>query len=212
LCVVTKNVARHIEKTYGYYMKKDFKYLQFIPCLDELGSDPGKNPYSLTPQSYEEFLKKLFDLWYRDLMKGKYISIRNFDNILHMLLGRPPEACDMMGKCSCNPVIEADGSVYPCDFYVLNQWKLGDIFNRTLQEMINGETAKSFIEVSAVTPQLCKDCEYSRICRGGCRRHYESIGHSKLENNYFCTSYKGFYQYTLPRFYEAARILSRGRS
>jgi uncharacterized protein len=71
LCVVTKSVSRHIEKIYNYYMKKGFQYLQFIPCLDELGVEPGNNPYSITPESYEVFLKKLFDLCTGTLNKVK---------------------------------------------------------------------------------------------------------------------------------------------
>jgi uncharacterized protein len=205
LCVVTKSVSRHIEKIYNYYFKKGFKYLQFIPCLDELGMEPGSNPYSLQSESYEEFLKKLFDLWYRDVKLGKGVSIRMFDNILQMLLGYPPESCDMAGRCTANTIVEADGSVYPCDFYVLSQWKLGNLKDNTLEEMLNGDKAKEFVGVSIGMAEECRSCEYVRLCRGGCRRHYEPILEDKLGSNYFCKAYKGFYGYTLPRFYEIAR-------
>jgi uncharacterized protein len=208
LCVVTKSVARHTEKVYKYYVKKGFKYLQFIPCLDELGKEPGNNPYSLTPYDYEMFLKKLFDLWYRDFKKGNEISIRMFDNIIQMLLGYPPESCDMSGRCSVNTVVEADGSVYPCDFYVINEWKLGDIFNNSLEEMIQGKTVRTFVDLSKNTPVGCKQCKYFNLCRGGCRRNYESLKDNKLESNYFCPSYMGFYEYSLPRLYEIAKIIS----
>lgn len=210
LCVVTKSVSRHIEKIYNYYTKNGFKYLQFIPCLDELGKEPGNNPYSLTPETYEDFLKKLFDLWYRDFKLGKSISIRMFDNILQMLLGYPPESCDMNGRCSANAVVEADGSVYPCDFYVISEWKMGDILSHSLQEMLQGEKAKSFMLVSKNISENCRQCEYLAICRGGCRRHYESIS-NEPGSNYFCLAYKGFYKYALPRFLEVARIVSRNR-
>jgi uncharacterized protein len=208
LCVVTKTVTRHVEKIYNYYTKKGFKYLQFIPCLDELGEKPGENPYSLTPERYEDFLKKLFDLWYRDFKQNKKNSIRTFDNVVHMLLGYPPEACDMKGKCSANAVVEADGSVYPCDFYVIDEWKLGDVFNNSLNQMLHGETAKSFVDISKGISENCRQCEYSALCRGGCRRHYEPINNGKLGSNYFCSAYKGFYKYTLPRFHEIARSIS----
>lgn len=208
LCTVTKSVTKHIEKIYRYYTKSGFKYLQFIPCLDELGRKPGKNPYSLKPEDYESFLKKLFDLWYKDFIDGKGVSIRMFDNIVQMLLGYPPESCDMKGCCSVNTVIEADGSVYPCDFYVLNQWKLGNILNDNLEEMIKCEKGRNFVEISIGTSNNCSFCEYAFICRGGCRRYYEPIRDGKLGENYFCSAYKSFYKYSLNRFDHAAKIIS----
>jgi uncharacterized protein len=205
LCVVSKLVARHVDKVYKYYYKRGFKYLQFIPCLDELGDEPGKNPYSLTPEVYGEFLKKLFDLWHRDFIEGKGISIRMFDNIVQMLAGYSPEACDMNGSCLANVVVESDGSVYPCDFYVINEWCMGYIQEKSILELLTGEKAKSFVEGSKGIPEKCKSCEYLRVCRGGCRRHYEPAVDKSLGSNYFCSSYKEFYKYTLPRFYEIVR-------
>lgn len=211
LCVVTKLVARHVEKVYRYYSKKGFQYLQFIPCLDQLGVEPGKNPYSLTPEIYGDFLIKLFGFWYRDFMSGKRVSIRMFDNIAHMLMGHPAEACDMQGCCSANIVVESDGSVYPCDFYVIDEWRTGNIKENSLMEMLQGEKAKAFVEVSKGTSDHCRDCEYLSICRGGCRRHYEPINGDKLEKNYFCSAYKEFYKHALPGFYEIVRTVSRYR-
>jgi uncharacterized protein len=205
LCVVTKPVARHVEKVYHYYAKKGFRYLQFIPCLDGLGETPGQNPYSLTPELYESFLKKLFDLWYWDFRNGNRVSIRMFDNILHLLLGYPPESCDMKGYCSANTVVEADGAVYPCDFYVLDRWKMGDIREDSLQAMLEGETARAFVEVSRGIAGQCQGCEVFALCRGGCRRHYEPIAGRIEGRNYFCPAYRGFYHYALPRFREIAR-------
>lgn len=209
LCVVTKLVARHVDKVYRYYSKKGFQYLQFIPCLDELGIEPGKNPYSLTPEAYGDFLKKLFDLWYRDFMSGKRVSIRMFDNIAQMLAGYPPEACDMKGCCSANLVVESDGSIYPCDFYVVNEWVMGKIQDSSILELVQSDNAKAFVDNSIGIPDKCRSCEYLSVCRGGCRRHYEPVSEKSLGGNYFCNSYKEFYQYALPRFYEIVRMVTK---
>lgn len=210
LSVVSKLVARHIEQVYNFFVKQGFGYLQFIPCLDGLGEEPGQNPYSLTPQIYGDCLKRLFDLWYRDVQKGRRISIRMFDNILQILLGMQPESCDMNGYCTANIVIEADGSVYPCDFYVLDQWKTGNIFDHEIWELLRGETAQAFVAVSRAIALQCGRCEYFGVCRGGCRRHYEPIDGAITGKNYFCTAYRDFYQYTLPRFYEVAQRIKAG--
>lgn len=207
LCVVTKLVARHIEKVYNFYAKKGFNYLQFIPCLDGLGEQPGLNSYSLTPEIYVNFLKRLFDLWFHDFINGKRISIRMFDNLLQVLMGYHPESCDMKGHCSTNIVIEADGSMYPCDFYVLDKWKTGNILNDNYEEIFQRETGKEFVNVSLDITEQCRLCEWFSICRGGCRRNYEPIIDSETGGNYFCSAYKEFYQYTLPRFREVVRIL-----
>jgi uncharacterized protein len=209
LCVVSSLVARHIEKIYSFLRKKGFLYLQFIPCLDELGKKPGQNSYSLTPKLYEDFLKRLFDLWYYDFCSDKPVSIRMFDNIVDMLLGAPPESCDMKGSCAANFVVEADGSIYPCDFYVLNQWKMGDIFKNDFQDMLQGKKAKKFLEISKKLTMNCKQCRVYFICRGGCRRHYEPIDGNNGGKNYFCDTYKAFYQYSLPKFNDIANIVRR---
>lgn len=204
LCVVTKNVAKHTEKVYNYYIKQGFSYLQFIPCLDNLYEEPGQNLYSLSPKEYGNFLNRLFDLWYRDIRQGKRISIRMFDNILLALKGYPPESCDMNGRCTVCPTIESDGSVYPCDFYVLDNWKLGNILDNSFENIIKNVVAESFVNVSKPITEKCMDCKYFTICKGGCRRHYEPIG-AEVDTNYFCDSYKSFYEYTLDRFFELAQ-------
>lgn len=209
LSVVNKAVAKHPQKVYQYFKKEGYQYLQFIPCLDDLGQPHGTNPYALTPKDYGDFLCTLFDLWYKDFMEGRRISIRTFDNILHIVLGYPAESCDMQGVCSANLVIEADGSAYPCDFYVLDDWRLGDIADLTLMDMIQGETAREFIETSKVRHDECAQCEFLPVCRGGCRRHKSLDATGPLELNYFCESYKKFYGHTLPRFKEIASILYR---
>ncbi len=207
LSVVNNGVAKHPQKVYNYFRKEGFQYLQFIPCLDELGKPHGSNPYALVPKDYANFLCKLFDLWYKDFMNGQRISIRTFDNILQILLGYPPESCDMMGVCSANLVVEADGSVYPCDFYVLDEWRLGDVEHASLMELANNEVATEFIDTSKVRHDECNECVYMGVCRGGCRRHKSLDSKGPLELNYFCETYKTFYGYTLERFKEMARIL-----
>jgi uncharacterized protein len=209
LCVVNKHVAKHGRKVYNFYKKQGFKYLQFIPCLDEIGEKPGQNAFSLTPKDYGIFLKNIFDMYYEDYMNGNGISVRMFDNILQIVLGYEPESCDMRGHCSANSIIEADGSVYPCDFYVLDEWKLGNINDNSFEEMLKSETAKNFVKESVNTDPECRECKYYRVCRGGCKRHKEPKIDGKYTKNYFCSAYKEFYKYSLPRFVEMARKINK---
>ena len=148
LSVVTAHSARHINKIYNFFKKHGFRYLQFIPCLDPLGEHPGGYEHSLTPERYAYFLKTLFDRWYNDILQGNMISIRYFDNIVGMAMGYRPESCGMSGVCTCQFVVEANGGVYPCDFYVIDEWYLGNLEHSSFEEIWNSETTGRFIEVS----------------------------------------------------------------
>jgi uncharacterized protein len=103
----------------------------------------------------------------------------------------------MNGCCGEQWVIEADGSVYPCDFYVLDQWKLGNFITDSMED-INGKRKElKFIEMSKQTHSDCLSCKWYSLCKGGCKRDrdYKSI----IEKNYFCESYYEFYEYAIPR-------------
>jgi uncharacterized protein len=212
LTVVTKNTVRHVQKIYRYFKSQGYQYLQFIPCISDF-NDSKLQAFNITPEEYGNFLVQLFDLWYQDITNGEHVSIRLFDNYVQMLLGMPPESCDMNGFCSVNPVIEADGSVYPCDFYVLDQWKLGNINTDSLESMITGALAHNFVSSGSKHAEECDACPYYQLCRSGCRRHKEMFAdtHSKsdqdLYDNYFCESYKIFFKHSADKLQQVARFV-----
>lgn len=200
LYVVTKYSAKHGRKIYNYFKKNGFKYIQFIQCLDALGENFGTNSYSLNPEIYGKFLMNTFDCWYKDVKDNKYISIRYFDNLLNMFLGNMPEACGMTGSCNCQFVIEANGNVYPCDFYANDDYLMGNIKMMSFKELYETDVVKNFITDSLFVDEKCIECKYKNICRGGCRRHREPFIEGKPSLNYFCTSYKNFFEYSIPKF------------
>jgi len=206
LTVVSKVVTRKIRSIYKEYKSKGYKNLQFIPCLDPLEEERGLEKFSLKPKDYTNFLINLFDLWYKDILNDERISIRFFDNILGMFLGMPPESCDMIGRCSLQHVIEADGSIYPCDFYVLDAFKLGNINTDDLTDIHQKPIITSFIEESFLHSEKCQECQWLNLCRGGCKRNRD-------ENhlNYFCESFKEFYDYSYQKFQQLAVKMSTRR-
>ena len=211
LCVINAHAARHPSKVYNFFKKSNFKYLQFIPCLDPLGDAPGENGYSLSPDRYSYFLKNMFDLWYDDVIRGNMISIRYFDNLVGMLMGYPPEACGMTGQCQCQFVIEANGGVYPCDFYVLDEWYMGNIKEMDFSELVSSTAATAFIDSSRPVDAKCRGCKWFNLCRGGCRRSREPFSDNMPALNYYCSSYREFFQYAGDRLLSLARQLSRRR-
>ncbi len=210
LTVVTPQVARHIHKIYNFFKNKNFTYLQFIPCLDPLDEEPGGYNFSLTPEKYGYFLKTLFDLWYEDIMKGHIISIRYFDNLIQLLMGYHPETCGMSGHCNCQFIIEANGGIYPCDFYVLDKWYLGNIKEKSFIKILKSPISLKFIEMSKYIDPKCHNCSFFPICRGGCRRWREPFIDGKPRLNIFYPSCQEFFRYTLDRFNNIIEKIKRG--
>ncbi len=201
LCVVTRAAAEHGQRVYNAL--KRYRYLQFIPCIDGFGADGSG--LSLTADAYGRFLCATFDAYYADFMRGQYVSVRAFDNYVQMLRGRPPESCAMRGVCGGNLVVEGDGSAYPCDFYVLDEWRLGNVRETQLSELMGSERAKAFVDGSRAQDPGCAGCQWALLCRGGCRRDRQPDAVSPLGRNRFCASFRTFFAYAAERLAEMAR-------
>ena len=204
LTVVTKELADSIEEVYKFYKENSFNYLQFIPYI-ETEQDMRAGKYMLTSEVYTDFLNRLFDLWYEDLINDRGVSIRYFDNIIGLFLGYPYEACDMRGVCSCQNIIESDGSVYPCDFYAYDEYKLGSITENTFDEIHKSRKAEKFIRESTIVNKECIECEYRSLCCNGCKKHRD-IEHK----NRFCKTYKDFFGKHTNKFREISQMLING--
>lgn len=206
LCVVNKLVAKNAKKIYEYFKLQDFYFLQFIPMLDSL-KDAKKNDYSLSDKDYGYFLDELFNLWYQDIKKGNIVNIRYFENLLLILLGKSPESCDMVGQCSVNFVVESDGGVYPCDFYVLDEYKIGDINKESIVDIVFSKKAMDFVRASLKKPRKCIECKYIRICRTGCKRHKNDSNENK-----FCYSFTYFLDKNLSKLEKIRDMLLENRN
>jgi uncharacterized protein len=149
LTVLTDSNARHITKIYNFYKKNGFMWMQFIPCLAPLNSKNG----SLSSEMWLTAHKRLFDLWFIDfkeyLKSGTEVpSVRYFDNLILAVAGRPTEMCGFFKPCTLQYVIEADGGVYPCDFYAIDEYRMGNISDNTLDSLAKSDAAKAFLRES----------------------------------------------------------------
>ena len=206
LSVLTRPVADNIERVWAFFRKNGFRHLQFIPVLKPLprpadvteakgreaadGSLPDTAEWALTEQSYLNFLKKAFSLYMKDMIDGRYTSVRLFDNFVRLANFGRAEQCGMGGSCSQQFVVEGDGATYPCDFYCLDEYCLGNVHGMSFAEMEESERAKRFLAESAEKEERCKSCKYARLCGGGCKR--ERIDLDK------CEAHKAFFEYALP--------------
>ena len=205
LCVVNKLTAQNGKLIYKFFRNNNFKYYQFIPCLDKL-KDFDEKDYTLTALDYGKFLDEIFNLWYEDIISRKEISIRHFDNYIKILLGVEQEACDMVGHCNMNAVLESDGSMYPCDFYVLDEYKIGNINESSFTELFKSEKEFQFLKSSLLIDEKCKLCRYFKLCRGGCRRH-KILNEKGIFENKFCEGYKYFFDRNIDKMIKIAKYI-----
>jgi len=180
LTVLTSELAAQPHQLYQFYQENNFGFVQLIPCLPPLGKETDE--YSLKPKEFSTFYQAFFDDWYQDFIKGKYLSVTLFDNLILMFKDRPPLQCGYLGFCRMQFVCEADGSIYPCDFYVLDEFKVGNINSDSIEKLANSDVVKTFINQKKRISNRCADCRYWRICYGQCKR---------LNINYFDDEFCG---------------------
>lgn len=200
LCVVTGPLSRRAQAVYQGLKKLNVDFLQFIPCLEPFGEEGGS--FSLPPERYGRFLCTLFDQWYRDWENGTYVSIRLFDDYVHLLAGQRAGACATSGSCGQYFAVEADGSVYPCDFFALDEYLLGNIMEQSFTEL--EQNACAFCERGRRAPAQCSGCPWITLCSGGCQREW-----IETERNRNCAAYRKFFSYAMPRLQQIAALEQR---
>ncbi len=203
LCVVTQSLAKHGQAAYQSLKKLGCRYLQFIPCLDPMDGRGGWR-FSLAPEQYGKFLCTVFDLWYRDWERGDYVSVRLFDDYVRLLAGGSASACGTTGACGQYFVVEGDGSVYPCDFFVLDEWRMGRLGEQTLEELAASPLAARFCGHGRGRPAACEGCRWLPLCGGGCQRDWVDA-----ERNYHCAALRVFFEYAISRLLQMAAAQRR---
>ena len=202
LVVVNDYSVRFPEEIYEFLKNMGFTYLQFIPCLEPDEANPGKPAsFSVPAEQYGDFLLRLFALWKADFIDGRpSIYLRNFESLLFAFAGLTPPDCTLHKECGDYVVVEHSGEVFSCDFYVQPEWKLGEVKEKRLVDMLNSARQRKFGQRKSVLPDECKKCKWLLYCRGGCpkERGYQP----EPEKSYFCRSYQRFLQQASPFFWE----------
>ena len=75
----------------------------------------------------------------------------------------------MHETCDSYVVVEYNGDVYPCDFFVESDWKLGNINLDTWPEIARRQKRYQFAAKKTIAHPECQVCEYQSICHGGAR-------------------------------------------
>lgn len=114
----------------------------------------------------------------------------------------------MLGQCGIQYAVEADGSVYPCDFYMLDGYRLGNFRDNTVEELDQAQEALGFVAQSRAIAPACRRCRWFPLCRGGCRRDRPETAAGELLENVYCPAYQTFFAHAAPRLEALVRAMT----
>ena len=196
LTVVTDYAAKFPEEIYRFHKDLGMNYMQFIPCAEKDKKSPEKMaPFSVTPLAYGTFLCTLFDLWVNDFVDNQPTTfIRYFDCIFHTYLNITPPDCSFNRECGTYLVVEHNGDVFPCDFFVERGYKIGNVLADDLTDMLNSEKQDAFGKNKAGRPVSCRLCPWLEHCGGGCPNYMIKTEENRSQN-YYCPSFTMFFEY-----------------
>jgi uncharacterized protein len=194
--LVTDYSVRFPEEIYNFHKNLGLTFMQFIPCVETDPENPANAaPFSVADDEYGKFLCTLFDLWKADFVDGKpTTSIRFFDSVFSTYVGFESPECTLLKECGIYVVVEHNGDVYACDFFVEPYWKLGSIMDEKLIDLLNSDKQMEFGRMKAELPALCESCKWLIHCRGGCTKDRTRDPRDK-KLNHFCESYKMFFEH-----------------
>lgn len=204
LCVLNDVTARYPDELIHFFLSHDLRFVQFIPCVEWDESGDRIAPFSITPEAYGEFLCRAFDIWYGNGMPQFYE--RFFNDILALYSGYGMPTCIMKRHCGDYVVVEHNGDVYACDFFVEPNWKYGNLLERPLNELLRMEVAVRFREQKRNLSDDCLNCKWLHICNGGCPKYRLFNGGINC-TNYFCEAYKRFFSHAHRKYLRMAERL-----
>ena len=206
MAVVNAYNADHPLEFYHFFKDNGCQYLQFTPIVERLTkhqdgrtlaslADNHEIPladFSVTPEQWGNFLCAIFDEWVRNDVGKMFVEI--FDCTLANWMGVLPGICAYSKNCGHAGVMEHNGDVYSCDHFVFPEYKLGNIRDHTLIEMLYGDKQHAFSRLKHTSlPRQCKECDMEFACHGECpKNRFEKDKYGEPGLNYLC---KGYYQY-----------------
>ena len=196
--------AANVDKAkavYRYLCDLGIYHHQYIPCV-EFDSKGDPKPYSISGKQWGEFLCGIFDVWRKKDIRN--VSVRLFDAVLAHMIKWQYTVCHMAGDCCQCFLIEYNGDVYPCDFFVEPQKKLGNITIETWEELKKSSSYRSFGRQKADWNPRCTDCAYLRYCAGDCLKNRFTRRKDPQNISWLCDGWKTFYRQSLPVFEKIA--------
>lgn len=197
---------------YHFFKDNGCKYIQFAPIVERTvksadgsrlatfkdGEEAILAEFSVSSEQWGNFLCCIFDEWVRQDVGETFVEI--FDCTLANWVGETPGICVYAKECGHAGVMEFNGDVYSCDHFVFPEYKLGNIKEKTITEMLYGDKQVQFSKLkSQALPQQCHECEWVFACHGECPKNRfikDQYGNPGL--NYLCKGYTQFFKHVAP--------------
>lgn len=196
LTVINDYSVSFPEEIYSFHKDLGLRFMQFIPCIEIDTSYKNRlAPFSLSGKKFGYFLCAMFDQWLDDFKDGQpTTSIRYFESLLYNYMEFDSPECTLKQTCGDYLVIEHNGNVYSCDFFVDPEWYVGNVFSKRLVDMLNSQRQQQFGLNKVILEEQCKSCCWLKYCFGGCPK--DRINNPKNHKiSAFCLSYQLFFKH-----------------
>lgn len=191
---------------YRFFKQIGCQYLQFTPIVESDGHN--LLPCAVKPLEWGQFCCDIFDEWVRKDVGMVFVQL--FDATLANWVGETPGVCSLAEECGHAGIIEANGDVYSCDHFVYPEYRLGNIREHTLIELMYGEQQSRFSAKKRVElPKQCRECQWLFACHGECPKN-RFIDNSDTGTNYLCAGYKKFFSHVAPQMDIMANLYRQG--
>lgn len=194
MAVVNRLNADHPLEFYRFFKEIGCHYIQFTPIVEQ-----DMPELSVTPEQWGDFCCAVFDEWYKCGDVGNYF-VQLFDATLANWVGEAPGVCTMGKHCGHSGVMEWNGDVYSCDHFVFPQYKLGNIHEKSLIEMMFSKQQHDFGQQKlGALPKQCRECKYLFACNGECpKNRFATTADGESGLNYLCKGYYKFFEHVAP--------------
>ncbi|MBP5763982.1 MAG: anaerobic sulfatase-maturation protein [Bacteroidales bacterium] len=199
MSVVNSLNAGQPEAFYSFFKSIGCQYLQFTPIVERNPHTLQMTPESVSALQWGGFCNGVFDVWWEADDVGQ-IFVQLFDATLANWVGEVPGVCTLGRQCGHALAMEWNGEVYSCDHFVSAAYRLGNIREQHLADLIELPRQRAFGQQKETSlPRQCRECRWLQLCRGECPKNRlltDACGEPGL--NWLCEGYRMFFEHTAP--------------
>jgi uncharacterized protein len=169
---------------------------------------------SVRPEQFGRFMTTVFDEWVRNDVGSVYVQ--TFEAAVRNWLGLPSGMCVFNETCGNVLAVEHNGDVYSCDHFVEPDYRLGNIAETQMVELVGGDAQRQFgRDKSETLTEQCRSCEVRFACHGECpKSRFAVTADGEPGLHYLCAGWYEFFTHidrplkTLVALREAGRPAS----
>ncbi len=221
-------------EVYMFLKQLGTRFMQFMPVLEHVkypldkSGKPNKgmrpyivdpstegakiSPWSVTARGFGKFMSDIFDYWVLHDVGRYFVNL--FDCTLANWCGVQPGTCAYAETCGGNSIVEHNGDLYSCDHFVYPQYKVGNIFETSLRELMGSTTQSRFgIDKRNGLPTKCRRCKYFFACHGECPKHrFNRTESGETGLSALCEGYMMFYSHVDPYMAKMKELLEEKKA